>query len=101
MARLTPEIRRDQILKAAITVSEAMGYQAVRREDIAEEAQVSPGSVSRYFGTMSQMRKAIVVNAIATRNLKIIAQGLAALDTHALKAPKALKKAAYEFAMKN
>jgi AcrR family transcriptional regulator len=96
MPRLKPTDRKAQILEAAVQLSAAQGYSHVTREGIATAAECAPGLVSNYFGTMTNLRRDIMRAAIRQRNLTIIAQGLAAKDAHACKAPDELKKAALE-----
>lgn len=92
--KLEPKVRKDQIMAAALSVAKAAGYQNVTRERIADSAACSPASVSNYFGTMTQMKRAIMRAAVNQKVLPIIAQGLAAKDPQALKAPEDTKRAA-------
>lgn len=88
---MKPADRKADILAAAITAAEKCGFGAVRQKDIAEQADCAFGLVTRYFNTMKQMRRAIMREAVRTKNLKIIAQGLAIADIDARKAPPELK----------
>lgn len=92
--RLPPNERRDAILAAAVDLSRRDGYNQITRDAIAEHAGVSMGLVTRYFGTMNKMRRAIIRAAISDEVLEVIAQGLAARDEHARKAPDDLKRKA-------
>ena len=94
MSRLNPEDRHALILDAALRMSRHYGYQKVTRADIASAAKCSEALVSQYFGTMVQVRRAVVRASIKQRDLQILAQALAAKDAHALKAPEELKRAA-------
>lgn len=72
----------------------AKGYQNVRRADIAKQAGVSDALVSRYLSTMVQIKRTIMRQAVHTSDLRIVAQGLAAGDKIAGKAPPELKSRA-------
>lgn len=89
-----PQLRKDQILAAAVKISGAKNYNTITRQNIADAAGVSTGLVARYFNTMLQIRRAIMRSAIKNKNLKIIAQGLVNKDPNALKAPKPLQQQA-------
>jgi len=94
MKRLNPADRQVLILDAALRMSRLHGYQKVTRLDIAMAADCSEALVSQYFGTMVQVRRAVIRAAIKQGDLQILAQGLAARDGHAQKAPDELKRAA-------
>ena len=85
---------KQRILGAAMAEAAQYGYSHVTREAIAQRAETSPALVSHYFGTMVELRRAIISEAIRARHLRIVAQGL--LDKHpkAKRAPDELKAAA-------
>lgn len=89
--RANPALRKEQILKVAISQAKERGYNKVTRDGIAEGAGVSMGLVTRYFGTMKNLRRDIIRYAISNDVAEIIAQGLANGDDHARKAPAELK----------
>lgn len=92
--KLEPKVRKDQIMAAALAVAADAGFQNVTRERIADAATCSPASISNHFGTMTQMKRAIMRAAVNRKVLPIIAQGLAVRDPQALKAPEETKQAA-------
>lgn len=94
--RLNPDVRREEILKAAMIVARRDGYTRMTRQAIAERAGASVGLVSRYFGTMPQLKRAVMRAAVTARDARLVAQGLAAGDPHARKADGELKRAALE-----
>ena len=94
--RMDPRDRRAAILSAAITEAEKVGYQNVRRENIAARAGVSVGLISKYFKTMGQLKRDIVRHGVKSGNVAIVAQGLALRDSHAMKAPEELKERAVQ-----
>jgi AcrR family transcriptional regulator len=89
--------RTAQILAAALKLAAKHGYQRITREAIAEAANVSPALVSHHMGTMDQMRRAIMREAVRIECLPVIAQGLVARDRHAGKAPDHLRQAALAY----
>ena len=94
--RKEPAVRRGDILAAALQLAVESSYNTLTREAIASRADCSHALVSSYFGTMPQMRRAIMGEAIRTRNLIVIAQGLSAKDTRAMGLDDALKREAAE-----
>lgn len=92
--RYKPDVRKDAIVSAALRLSAATHYLQVQRKQIADELGVTPPALTYHFGTMQQLRHAIMRAAIAKENLTVIAQGLVAQDEHALKAPEALRRRA-------
>lgn len=99
MKRLNPKDRQAAILQVATSLAARVGYNELSREAIAESAQCSPALVSAYFGTMVKMRRAIMGEAIRTRDLRVLAQGLACRDKRALAAPEELRRLAVESLM--
>jgi DNA-binding transcriptional regulator YbjK len=89
--RANPALRKDNILDAAVRLARVTGYNKITRDKIAESAGVSTGLVTRYFGTMSQLKTAIMRRAVKQRIAQIVAQGLANGDEHAKRAPAELK----------
>lgn len=95
-SRLAPQVRTDQLTIVALALAEKAkgGYRSVSRSEIAEAAGVAPSLVSARLGTMDNVRRAIMRQAIKTENVKVLAQGLAVGDSHARKAPDALRQKA-------
>lgn len=86
--------RKAAILDAAVRVAERKHYALMTRQDIAAEAGVTGPLVQHYFGTMEQLRRAVMRKAVRDRVLRVIAQGLIAGNPHAMQASPALKSAA-------
>lgn len=97
--RYKPEVRKDAIVTAALRLSAATHYMQVQRKQIADELGVTPPALTYHFGTMEQLRRAIMRSAVERGDLVVIAQGLVANDKHAKKAPEALRHRAIELAM--
>lgn len=86
---------RDQlVLDAAMRVAARVGYQVMTREQVAQEAGVSVGTVNTSFGTMADLREEVICHAIKTENLALILQGLAAGDFNAKNVRPELKQRA-------
>lgn len=89
-AKLDPTDRRAQILTAALKLSAMNGYQRVTRDAVGQAIGIAPSLISHLFGTMPDFRRDIMRAAVRGRNLAVVAQGLAAQDPHARKAPQDL-----------
>ena len=72
--------RRNQVLTVALAMAEKSDYRTIRRDDIAKRAKTATGNVSRLFETMEKLRKEIVLKAIETESLPVIAQAVIAND---------------------
>jgi len=95
--RLEPKERKAQILAAAVTLAKRDGYKCVTRDAVADHVGISMGLVSRYFGTMPQLRRDIMRFAVREEIPEIVAQGLVARDPHAQKAPDDLRARAVKY----
>jgi AcrR family transcriptional regulator len=91
---MKPELRKDEILAAAVAVAVRDGLCGLRRDAVAVEAGVANGLVSRYFNTMNQLHRAVIRYAVHHEVLPIVAHALATGDTEARKAPDELKQRA-------
>ena len=94
--RQKPDVRKDQILIAAVELAKEVGYNKMTRDAIAIKAGVSMGLVTHYFETMNQLRRDVMRYARKHEIPAIIAQGLVNNDQHARKAPPELKNKAAE-----
>ncbi len=88
--KLEARERIAQILACALLVSSKKGYMKVTRDDIAEQAKVPPSLISYHLGTMPELRRRIMREAIRTECLPVIAQGIGMDDRHLRKAPNEL-----------
>jgi AcrR family transcriptional regulator len=84
-------VRIDEILTAALKLSEKHGYSNITREQVATAARCSVGLVSKRMGTMDNLRRSIVSAAINQENLVILAQALVNNHPKALRAPQELR----------
>lgn len=94
--KLEARERIAQILAAALAIAPRKGYARITREEIAERAKVPPSLITYHFGTMPELRRDIMREAVRVECLPVIAQGLAAKDRHAMKAPEEIRTRAIE-----
>lgn len=92
--RVDPAMRKAQILFHAAELAKEIGYHNMSRENIAEAAGVSVGLITKYFGNMVKLRRAVIRYAINRQIPEIIAQGIINKDRFASKAPDDLKEKA-------
>ena len=93
-----PESRKAELLDTALVLARVVGYQNVERAQLAERCECSTGTVSKYFGTMKNLKRAIISHAIARCDLVVIAQGIVAGESKARAVKPELKRAAMEAA---
>jgi AcrR family transcriptional regulator len=84
------------LLDHALRLSQTHGYNKLTRVQLAKVANVSEGQVSKLFGTMVQLRRAIMSAAVARNDLIIIAQGIACGEPKAVGLSPDVKRAALE-----
>lgn len=98
MKRMTPQARRDQIWSVVMKLAKSNRYDQLTREQIAEAAKVSAATVSKYFGTMPNLRRDIMRDAVRNNVWQVIAQGVVAGDKQAMKAPAEVRAEAMRLA---
>ena len=96
--RLKPDVRKEEIISCALFLAIDGHYMQVQRKQIADELGVTPPALTYHFGTMQQLRRAVMRAAVTQEILTVIAQGLVAQDAQAKKAPEALRRRAIELA---
>lgn len=94
--KLASRERMGQILASALVLSARVGYSRLTRDEIAVHAGITPSLIPYHFGTMEQLRRHIMREAVRVGCLPVIAQGLALRDRHALKAPEDLRARALQ-----
>lgn len=85
-----------RIVQASSAIARERGLLEVTRDAIAKEAEVAPGLVSHYFGTMGTLRDTLMQLAISSRDAVLLSRGLAIEHPGAMAAPPALKKQAIQ-----
>lgn len=91
---MAPKDRKAAILEAAVTAAKNHGFSALRLAHIAEQAECSNALVVSHYGTMSQMRRAVMRAAIKQEILSIVAEGIATRDPVACKSSPELQRKA-------
>lgn len=94
--RLRPEIRKEEILAAALILASDRGYTLVTRGEVADMVGVSGPAIQYHFGTMSKLRCELMRYAVKQRHARVVAQGLATREQHAMRADDRLKREAME-----
>lgn len=89
--RLSKDDRKDYLLRKAVEYAKDHGYTSITGVVLAKHADISPSLVTHYFGTMKQLKRAVMRAAIVQEVPEIIAQGLSMGDPNAKKAPVELK----------
>lgn len=89
--------RKAELLNAAVRLAERVGFANLRRDAIAAEAGVSFALVTARLGTMANVKRSVMREAIRQEKLGIIGQGLALSDSTARKAPDDLKDRAVQW----
>src|SRR5690242_842045 len=59
-----PDTRRSEILDAAVLAFGRKGYQRATLADVAEQAGVSPGTVSHYFGSKANLFEQVIAERL-------------------------------------
>lgn len=88
--------RRDAIMAAAMGLAAQIGHREITRNGVAQLAGVANGSVNHEFGTVDDLRDAVLAEAIDRENLPIIARAVATGDPAASGIDPDLKKRALD-----
>lgn len=75
--RLKPDARRQHILAVAVDLAQQDSFEWLTRAAVAEAAGVSPGLVSAYFSPFAELKREVLREAVRTKNIVILAQGMA------------------------
>jgi len=86
--------RDTAILEAAIAEAEEKGFSGIRQAAVATRAGVAKGGVIHAFGTMENLKSAVMEEAVDRFMPKIVAAGLALDHPIARNAPPDLRAAA-------
>ena len=76
--KMTPKQRKRKVLEAAVEISREYGFHSVTRGAVAVRAGVGDGSVSLYFNTITQLRRAVARHATRHNDPIILSQLLVA-----------------------
>lgn len=83
--------RNSRVLEAALALAQERGWRCFSRQDVADRAGISAGSVSHAFGTMDDLHDWVMSVAVARRLAPIVASGLVLRHHAAVGAPQDLK----------
>ena len=98
MANNLPD-RDERVLGAALALAQEVGYQWITREMVARKAGVSVGTVSNVYGSIVELKRAVLREAVEREVLEVVAQGLADGHEIARAAPDALRSRAVAHVM--
>lgn len=89
---------RNKILTHAVKLSAAKGYASISRTQVARSAKVAPASVSYNFGSMRGLQEAVLREAIARAQYRVILQAITARDPLCKEIPPHLRQHALALA---
>lgn len=89
--------KRQAILDAALELAAVHGYQWFTKTMVAEATGESATQVNRVFGTLVELKREVLREAVRVGRAEVVAQGLADRHEIAMGAPEALKQKAAAF----
>lgn len=96
MPRLTPTVRCELILVAALKLASAPGgWNKLTLMSVAREAHCTHGLIFHHFGSMGALRRKMVHVAIKQENFDVLIQALVAGDPEAKRMRPLLKQKAF------
>lgn len=84
--------RAASLLAVAVSLAHRKGWHSLTHESIATAAGVSPSLVKLRLGPIGTLRRAVMREAVRQRQVRVVAQGLAAGDRTARTADAALRR---------
>lgn len=91
MSRPPATQRRAEILAAALALAEQTDYRHMTRAEVAQAAGCSPALVAWHFGNMDDLRETVLFEAVERECLRVVAQGLVAVNPIAWGASASLR----------
>ena len=76
---------RMKIINVALAMAEEVGYMNLRRDDIAERAEVGMGTVTYHYSSIGQLKRDVVRHAIVNDNYIVMGQALGMRDPQVMK----------------
>jgi AcrR family transcriptional regulator len=96
MHRLTPRVRCETILAAALKLaSQPGGWNTLTLVKVAKEAHCTHGLICHHFGSAAALRRKLVRVAIKQENFDVLIQALTAGDPEAKKMRPLLRQKAF------
>lgn len=94
--KLTPRVRMDLILTAALQIaSKPGGWNSLTLTAIAKQAHCTHGLVLHHFGSIAALRRKLVKTAIKQENFDVLTQALVANDPEANRMKPLLRQKAF------
>lgn len=87
---------RLKIIDHFLNLAERRPYDRISRDDIVADLNMVPANLNHIFGPVSKLRDEMMVRAVETERLRVIASGLERGHPVAKAAPEELKKRALE-----
>lgn len=91
---MTTATAKDRILKTAVGLARKRGFHKFTRDEVAHDAGVGVGTVNYHFGTITELRNAVMTHAVQNKLLEILAEGLVTGHPLATAAPLSLRRQA-------
>jgi AcrR family transcriptional regulator len=82
--------RREEVLSVALQLAVEVGYTRITRERISSVIGITKQAIQHHIGTVAELRRDVMQEAIARECLPVIAQGMALRDPLTLSAPAEL-----------
>lgn len=99
-SRISPELRKEQVLHVTIELGKVHGLQNLTREMIASKAQVSLPMIGKYFGSLDGLKGEAMDYAVSHNVPELIAQGLALKHDAVINATPEVKAEAIKYLLK-
>lgn len=87
----TADTSKPAILSAAVSLARKRGLHSFSRLEVSEEAKVGESTVSYHFGTMPELRTAVVQYAVKHKILSILADARASRESTGVPMSEELK----------
>lgn len=98
-ARLDPEIRKQQILDAAINLSIQKGYRQLTRQSIANKICCAGALINHYYGNIDNLRDIVLQIAIEKEIMPILAENYGTRGKETSHLPTQLKEKVINYLM--
>lgn len=89
--KMERDVRKSQILDAALFCLKREGLENLRRQHVATEAGVATGSVSFHFGDMEQLREAMLDYAMESRDAEALSHFISTADYRGRMEPRHIR----------
>ena len=89
--RMTAKDRKTQILTAAIEIAQKKGFDRISKSTISKALGISPNDAKHHFGSMANLKSAVMKAAVELKITSVIVYGIAIKHPDALAASDELK----------